>query len=222
MKPTPFSAFLALLCLALAPHLSHAQESTRSVEEIYDFDSHGDATITQKYQFNAAQWQAWKETVGNNPDIMLRNMRHMLAKAEVGDFSMERDDLNRKVVGHFKAKCVARYHSGGEFRIDITKDYHVMHGEGLEWVFSATGVMNREIITDTQIGHLPKGARDVRLLPAGDVQQLVYNLDQPDGRDPMLLYGGAGTLGAGVLLLLGGMLVKARKPAPLPPPAPAV
>ncbi|MGH8094713.1 MAG: hypothetical protein ACREIF_14785 [Chthoniobacterales bacterium] len=179
---------------------ARAQEASRTVEEIYQFDDKGNATIEFKFQLSASRWAQWKDQFGDHPDILLRNLKYELAAAVIDDFSLEKDDVHRRAVAKIKARALAQYRSGGQFEIQVPKEMNLVAGSGTEWVFTNSSLEDGGIVNVTYRGELPPKAKDAHLTTGGDYNLLVYSLDVAPPKSKTLLYVGSllVVLGAGL------------------------
>lgn len=214
-----FLALLAALCASLSPAPAQDAESvSRTANWVYNIDEHGDAAIEVSFQHSASQWANWKEEYGNRPDIVLRDLRYSMATAVLDNFSMERDDVQRKALNKVRAKAFARYRNAGEFVIDVAKEMKLVTGANSDWIFSMTNGINGEIVSQTLHLKLPAGAKNVHYGPGGDFDNLSYTLDvAPEvtldvtpTRPKGWLYAGIGMLSAGVILLVVSLFTKRK------------
>ena len=222
-----FFAPLAALCALLATAPAQEAESvSRTANWVYTIDEHGDAAVEVSFQHSASQWANWKEEYGTRPDIVLRDLRYSMATAVLDNFSMERDDVQRKALNKVRAKAFARYRNAGEFVIDVAKEMKLVTGANTEWIFSMTNGINGEIVSQTLRLKLPAGAKNVHFGPGGDFDNLSYTLDVSPTRPKGWLNAGIGMLSGGVILLIVSLFTK-RKNAlvltngfatPVPPP----
>lgn len=224
-------ALLAALCapLSLAP-AQEAESVSRTANWVYTIDEHGDAAVEVSFQHSASQWANWKDQYGNRPDIVLRDLRYSMATAVLDNFSMDKDDVQRRALNKVRAKAFARYRNAGEFVIDVAKEMKLVTGANTDWIFSMTNGINGEIVSQTVHLKLPVCAKNVHFGPGGDFDNLSYTLDVTPARPKGWLNAGIAMLATGVGLLIISIFTK-RKNAlvavpesttlaqrPLPPP----
>jgi hypothetical protein len=219
---------LALFVANLVPSLLRADVPTRSMDENVIFDERGDAKLEISFGFGAAQWQEWRESIGDHPDILLRNLRYTLASGVIEDFKLEKDDVNRKAICRLKVRALARYRSNGEFVIEIPKDWKMVTGSGRDWVFTKSSLSGDAILNETQHGNLPEKAQNVHFSEGRDFNELSYSLNLNPPRPKAKLAIGMVLLVIGVGLVLTpadrakGLLVhvhpNARGQGPSEPP----
>ncbi|MGI9115558.1 MAG: hypothetical protein DLM52_01570 [Chthoniobacterales bacterium] len=208
--------------LLLVPGLARAQEASRSVEQVYQFDERGDAKIEFNFQLGKAQWEVWKARFGEHPDEMLRTINHDMAAAVIEDFGLDKDDTHRRATARFKARALAQYRGNGQFEIPIPKTMKLVTGSGLEWAFTSsmpektpqgTGIVNM-----TYRAKLPAKAHDAHIVNGNDFSRLAYTLEVSPSKPKTLLYSGIGLLIAAVALALVGMRAGGREMPPRLPP----
>lgn len=209
-------ALLTLATLVVLPS-SQAQETSRTLERVYDIDERGDAQIEYQFQLGARQWIMWKDQFGDHPDIMLRDVKHQLAAAVIEDFSLTKDDVHRKGTTRIKARALASYLGNGQFQLQVPKEMKMVANTGTEWVFSSSEFENGGLVNITDRAKLPTGARNAHLVTGNDLNQLVYTLDVNPSKPTAFLY-------VGVFLLLAAVTLAALSflgPKSAPPPLPA-
>jgi hypothetical protein len=225
---------LPLLLLAAAcANPAAAQQSdsvSRTINQVYQIDDLGDADIEVTFQYSASQWATWKEQYGNRPDIVLRDMRYTMATSVLENFSLEKDDVQRRATGKVKARALARYRNSGQFIIDVPKEMKLVTGENRDWIFSFTNAVNGEIVSQTLRAKLPANAHDVHFGSGGDFDNLTYTLDLPSSRPTGFLIAGFSLASFGFLLGVASLFSKKKPitillppelpPAPQPPTLP--
>jgi hypothetical protein len=129
-------SLVSWLILGLAIPLLRAQEPARTIEQIYQFDERGDAKVEIHFQLDRGSWEYWKSQYGDHPDMLLRMTKHEMAAAVIEDFGLDRDDVHRSAVSHFKARALAQYRGNGQFEIPIPKNMKLVTGSGADWAFT--------------------------------------------------------------------------------------
>jgi hypothetical protein len=181
---------------------AQAQEDmrTRTIETTYTIDERGDAVVEEKTQMGAADWMQWREQYGDHPDLVLRNLRYQMAGAVLEDYSLEKDDVQRRYVAKVKARALARYRSKGDFSIDVPKDFNLVTGSGTDWFFTASAPTNGVLVSATIKAKLPSKATNASFSPAGDINLLTYSIDVTPLKPKGWLIGGIALLSLGVVL----------------------
>lgn len=206
----------ALAILAFTPGSGRGQEPSRTVEQIYQFDEHGDATIEFNFQLGKAQWDAWKMRFGDHPDEMLRSVNHDMATAVIDDFGLDKDDTHRSAKAHFKARALAQYRGNGQFEIPVPKTMKLVTGSGTDWAFtnsiSEKTPMGAGLVNVTYRAKLPAGAQNAHVVNGNDFNRIAYSLELSSSKPKTLLYAGVGLIVAAIVLLI----LSARVGAPAP------
>ncbi len=225
----PIFAPVLVLFAALTPAPAQETESvSRTSNWVYNIDERGDAAVEVSFQHSASQWAAWKENYGNHQDLVLRDLRYSMAAAVLDNFSMERDDAQRKALNKVRAKAFARYRNAGEFVVDVPKEMKLVTGANTDWIFSTANGINGEIVSQTFHFKLPASAKNVHFSPGGDFNNLSYTLDLTQSHPKVWRNAGIAMLSAGVGLLIISLFTKKRNtlviasefvPPPPPPPA---
>ena len=217
-----FFAPLAALCALLAPAPAEDAESvSRTSNWLYNIDARGDAAVEVSFQHSASQWANWKEQYGNHQDIVLRDLRYSMATAVLDNFSMERDDAQRKALNKVRAKAFARYRNAGEFVIDVPKEMKLVTGANTDWIFSTANGLNGEIVSQTFHFKLPANAKNVHFGSGGDFDSLTYTLDLPASKPKGWLQTGLALAGSGAALgIISAFTRKKSGLVVIPPPPP--
>jgi hypothetical protein len=196
------------LAVTLATGRVRAEEGVRELEQNYQFDERGGATIEWKFKLNATQWAMWKARYGDHPDLLLRIVKHDLAAAVIDDYALEKDEMHRTATSRFKARALAKYRSGGKFEIEIPKNMKLVTGSGQEWIFNASVKEEGGILNVTYRAKLPSKASDAHMVNGNDFIRLTYSLDLSPSRPKTLLW-----LGILVLLAAAGVGAIAFRPS---------
>jgi hypothetical protein len=208
-----------LLCaaaiLAVVTGLVRAQEPSRTVEQIYQFDERGDAKIEFNFQLSKLQWDVWKMRFGDHPDEMLRSINHDMAAAVIDDFALDKDDTHRRATARFKARALAQYRGNGEFEIQVPKTMKLVTGSGQDWAFTSSmsekTPQGAGLVDITYRGKLPARARNAHIVNGNDFNRLVYNLEVTPARPKTLLYAGLGLVAAAIVSLM--LTIRRSKPS---------
>jgi hypothetical protein len=197
---------------------AHAQEASRTVEQIYQFDERGDAKIEFDFQLGKKPWEQWKAVYGEHPDMLLRITKHEMAAAVIEDFALEKDDVHRRAVSRFTARALAQYSGNGHFEIPLSRDMKLVAGSGLEWDFTSSSLEGDGIVNVTYRGKLPAKAHDAHVVNGNDFNRLVYTLEvSPSKSKAPLVLGLLFLFGAGGLGALSFLIKETRAtPPPLP------
>ena len=212
-----FAAAILLGGATFAP-AQQVESVSRTIDQIYQIDERGDADIEVTFQYSASQWAMWKEKYGDRPDIVLRDMRYTMATSVLENFSLTRDDVQRRATGKVKARALARYSNAGQFVIDVPKEMKLVTGENRDWIFSFTNALNGEIVSQTLHAKLPANARNAHFGSGGDFDNLTYTLDLTPAKPKVTLTAGISLMVIGTVL--GTLsLFKRKKSVTIVPPA---
>lgn len=194
----------------------YAQETTRTLERIYQIDERGDAQIEFKFQLSAANWQRWKDQFGDHPDIMLRDVKYQLASAVIDEFSLTKDDVHRSATTKMNARALATYKGNGQFQVEVPKEMKMVANSGTECVFTSSEVEGNGLVNITDRAKLPAGAQNVHLTTGNDFNYLVYSLDVSPSKPKVFFYLGILLLLAAVVLAGLSFFGAKSNPPPLP------
>ena len=141
----------------------------------------GDADMTIKIKFDAQAWQTWKQTIGENPSVMKRELERMFSSVVLSDFKFERNDLEREATLRVHAVGLARYRGNGEWETDLDD-------EAVEGATISKRKINDTTFLVTNTQSVPG---------AGVVMQQEITLSLPEGASGLME--GTSELGSGVL-----------------------
>jgi hypothetical protein len=200
-RASMLSAVMATVC-----RLACAQEPSRTVEQIFQFDERGDAKIEFNFQLGKAQWDVWKMRYGDHPDEMLRSINHEMAAAVIEDFGLDKDDTHRSAKAHFRARALAQYRGNGQFEIPVPKNMKLVTGSGVDWAFtnsmSEKTPMGSGLVNMTYRARLPAKAQNAHMSNGNDFNRLTYTLEVSPSKPKTLLYAGLGSIGVAIVLLI--------------------
>lgn len=117
MKRT-LTLIAAVLITTASPLLAVAQHQIIDMR----LDPVGDADISITMKFDAGAWQMWKQTIGENPSVMKREIERMFSTITLDGFTMDRNDLEREVTVQLHAIGLARYLGNGRWEADVETD----------------------------------------------------------------------------------------------------
>jgi hypothetical protein len=198
-------SLISWLIVGLAVPLLRAQEPSRTIEQIYQFDERGDAKVEIHFQLDRGSWEYWKSQYGDHPDMLLRMTKHDMAAAVIEDFGLDRDDVHRSAVSHFKARALAQYRGNGQFEIPIPKNMKLVTGSGADWAFTNSAAERTpgggaRIVNTTYRGRLPAKAQNAHIVSGNDFDRLSYTLEVNPSKPKTLLYGGVALIVAAIVL----------------------
>ena len=112
-----------LLNIFLFIALSHAsaQELIKpaKLNVQWDLNALGDAHIEASSSLDAAGWDNYKRMLGNNPDILKRQMERAFPGYFLQNFNYKEDVMNRGWTLSFDALGLSRINSKGLWQVDL-------------------------------------------------------------------------------------------------------
>jgi len=214
---------VVFLAIGLASRLAWAQEPSRTIEQIYQFDERGDAKVEYHFQLDRGSWDYWKSEYGDHPDMLLRMTKHDMAAAVIDDFGLDKDDVHRSAVSRFKARALAQYRGNGQFEIPVPKNMKLVTGSGTEWAFTNSSVersaAGSRIVNITYRAKLPAKAQNAHMVNGNDFDRLTYTLEVNPSKPKTLLYCGIFFILAAIVVAILGLRAggDGRTAPPLPP-----
>ncbi len=114
---------IQLLLVLLTAQLVNAQQS-QNIE--MDIDRLGNATLTVAMKMNAQQWQVWNSNFGNNPAALKREMERAMPGYFLGDFELNKKDMERSFELTLKAFGVCKIDKRGNWSLETDeKEAHL-------------------------------------------------------------------------------------------------
>lgn len=107
-----------LTCVSWLPAL--AQEIKPIKQNInFNIDNLGDGHLEVSISFTAAQWDNFKRTMGNNTDLLKRQMERALPSYYLQNFAYKEDAMNRSYVLSFDALGMAKINDDGLWQLNL-------------------------------------------------------------------------------------------------------
>jgi hypothetical protein len=171
-----------------------------------DLDSVGDGTVSKKERYPAQGWLRWKASVGDHPDLVVRNEKREYAAWDFSDFSFAKDDVSRTAESKMKVRALAQLLRDGNYSLDkLIGGLHLVTNKGNEWIFggrSGEGSAQSTEIEQTVHVNLPPGAFEARVVnPDTNNMELIYSVPKAGGKSPILLFFGSGFGIFGIMML---------------------
>lgn len=85
----------------------------------YDVSGLGDAHIEASMTLDASQWDNYKRLIGNNPDILKRQMERTFPGYFLQNFNYKEDVMNRGWTLSFDALGLGKVNSRGQWQVDL-------------------------------------------------------------------------------------------------------
>lgn len=115
---------LTIACLTFCiASLAYGQQIMKQKIEM-DLDAFGNANITVSMTMDATSWQNWVAVYGNNPAILKRQMEREMPAYFLGDFSLEKNEMERSWQLKLKAYGVCKVDKRGNWIIE-TNDKNI-------------------------------------------------------------------------------------------------
>ena len=219
---------ILILLLAVSLGVRSVKAETLVTEMQVDLDSVGDGTVELKEHYTASAWLDWKDSIGDHPDLVVRNKKRDFAAWEFYDFSFSKDEVSRIAESKMKVRALASIAKDGSYFLDkLPTGLHLVTNKGNEWIFSASSQPDET--EETVHVNLPDKAFNAHIVNADSSHtQLAYSVPMPAPKSAPLLFLASGFGVFGVLLV--GIALRSpktlRQPLPLSiktaPPAPAL
>jgi hypothetical protein len=155
--------FIAVLLFNAA---TQAQQTVQGLRQKLDFtiDDIGNANIEVSMKLNAAQWEGFKRTMGNNTSIIKRELEKALPKFYLTDFSYSEDQMDRSYTVKMKAlgMCMLNKKGSWEAKLDM-KNPDITKLADREFLMNQDMMSGGALIQQTLKIHLPSGASDSKV-----------------------------------------------------------
>jgi len=153
--------FLALTLTLLHIALS-GQEIKQKIE--MDIDSIGNATITLTMDMNAAQWQVWLQSFGNNPAALKREIQRSMPGFFLDDFNLDKNDMERNFQLSLKAYGVCKVDKSGKWYVETDdKDIELTDLGGGKFMYVHSPTEYAGQMQQTTFVSFPKEAGDIKV-----------------------------------------------------------
>lgn len=194
---------IALCTLGLLIFLpgSRAQQEVQGLKQKFDItiNDKGDADIEVSMKLNAAQWDLFKRTTGNNTSIIKREIEKALPKFYLTDFGYSEDQMERTYKVKLKALGLCMLNNSGRWEAKLeTKNPDITKLSDKEFIMNEDIMVNGTLVQQTQKLHLCSGATDAKVeKDSFGSAVLTYSTGMGWG-NKLITYGGI------VLILAGG------------------
>jgi hypothetical protein len=203
-----FRRLLIVSLLTVAIFGTRSANAQSLTEEInIDLDPVGDAVVTITDKYSASAWLQWKDSLGSQPDLVVRDKKRQFAAWEISDFAFSKDEVSRVAESKMKVRAYAQISKDGEYVLDrLPTGLHLVTTKGDEWIFAGRGGDDSDS-DDTELTvrvKLPPGASNPHILnPDSSHTQLIYSATPRSSRVSrvLLLAVVLGVLGAVALSL---------------------
>lgn len=166
----------------------------------------GDAHIQASSQLDAKSWDNYKRMLGNNPDILKRQMERSFSQYFLENFKYKEDAMARKWTLSFDSLGLSRINSSGLWQVDLAvKNPDITKISDHNYILTANYTSQGRLLQEIDYVTFPKAASDIKVEKnAFGRAQFVYSLS-PGGNssgwlDPSI----------GVLLIAAGLFMLFR------------
>lgn len=185
---------------------AYAQEEVKGMRQKIEIfiDEQGDAELNLIMKLNASQWDVYKNTIGNNPSYLKREIIKNMPTTYLTDFKYEEDPMERSYKLGMKGLAAAQLNSQGKWESSLDmKDPEIIKLNDREFRLDLDMMNNGVFIKQTQMIHLPKNAKNAKIeTDSFGIAVLTYETKNAGGNKVMM--------GLGILLILGGGFMGAK------------
>lgn len=201
----------AVMVALVAGVAVYAQATPKTLDAVQEIGPDGTTSLNIRMTFDASNWSAWKMMVGDQPARLRASFQHQFSAFAIEDFKVDRDDMNRTAQISMRSPAGPEIRKDGSFRIPIEKEFRLVNNTGREWFFSGINPYAGNSLNTMKVT-LPANLIEASLANAGTSEQaLVYTLAVAPGPSRVFLMAGAVLLGAGVVLVVLGVLLRRTK-----------
>jgi FHA domain len=199
----PFLLF-SLVALCFEPGTLRAEVLSQEMQ--VDLDSAGDATVSVKERYPAEGWFRWKRSLGDHPDLVVRNKKREYAAWDFSDFAFTKDEVSRTAESKMKVRALAQLLRDGNYSLSkLIGGLHLVTNKGHEWIFSGRSEEDSgdETATEQTVHvNLPPTSFGARIAnPDTNDKELIYSVPAQGDKSSMLLLLGSGFGIFGVMML---------------------
>ncbi len=170
----------------------------------------GDAHIEASSNMDAAQWDSYKRMIGNNADLLKRQMERAFPGFFLQGFSYKEDVMNRGWTLAFDALGMSRVNSKGNWQIDLnSKNPDVTKLSDKNYLLTSNYATQGALTQEIDNISLPDAAANIKQdKDAFGKAMFIYSASPSGGSGSWL------TLGLGlVLTIIGALMFVLAKPA---------
>jgi hypothetical protein len=157
---------ILIICCWLQSYYSYAQEIYHGLKQTLDmtFDNLGNAEIEVSMQLNAAQWDNFKKSIGNNTSLIKRQMQRALPKYYLTDFNYSEESMDRSYKVKFKALGICFMDKNSVWRADLDAEKpDITKLSDREFVMNEDVLTNGVLVQQTIKLHLPSEAKNAKV-----------------------------------------------------------
>ncbi len=201
--------YIILIILSLPFLTITAQQAINplKVNIIFRLDGYGNSNMEVSTKLNAAQWDIFKQKIGNNVAILKRQMERSLPTYFLTDFNYSEESMERIYTLKFKALGVAKFKNKDRriIEMDSRNPDVTQVSEGV-YMMSSTYDQGGMLMQETSKIIFPKGSKDIKV-ESDSFGKAVFTYTCPTPGANKSLY----SVFAGVLLIIGSGSLFYRK-----------
>jgi len=173
----------------------------------WDLNALGDAHIEASSSLDAAGWDNYKRMLGNNPDILKRQMERAFPGYFLQNFNYKEDVMNRGWTLSFDALGLSRINSKGLWQVDLnSKNPDVTKLSDHNYVLTSNYASQSSLLQEIDKINFPAVASDIKQdKDAFGKAMFTYSSSSGGGG-----IGGWLIAGLGIILTVAGLLMLVR------------
>ena len=172
-------------------------------------DELGNANMNISMEMNASEWQNWQSMYGSNPAALKRSMERGMPQYFLGDFNLEKDEMNRSFNFKVTAFGICDINKKGVWTLNSEKKRpNITELSERKFMLVNVEQQGTSSIQQTTTISFPETAEDIKI-EKNAFDQTVFNfkMNNSTASSPLLAYLG------GMLILTGGGLFFYQKKA---------
>lgn len=195
MKPFRYILLLAFMGAALC----QAQQMSQKID--MKLDPLGNANLDISMKLNAAGWQTWLQTAGNNPAALKRSVEREMPAYFLDDFKLEKNDMERSFQLSLKAYGVCKVDKRGKWILETdAKNIELTELSKGKYMFVNSPAELGGQIQQTTVVELPEQADQIEIDKDAFGKTIIkFDMTHSGGGFNGLRWGG-------IALLLGGLI----------------
>ena len=129
----------------------------------YELNPLGDAHIEAGTTMDAAQWDNYKKMLGNNPDILKRQMERAFPGYFLQNFNYKEEVMNRSYILSFDALGLSKTNTKGLWQVDLnSKNPDITKLSDHNYVLTSNYASQNSLIQEIDNISFPAGAADIK------------------------------------------------------------
>lgn len=193
---------LSLLVLLATALSASAQDMQQKIDMV--ISGLGDATMSISMTLAARQWDAWNQSLGNNPAALKRDIERSMPGYFLEDFKLDKNDMERSFTVTLRAPGICKVDKKGRWILETDqKNPQITElGDGKYMMVQSPKELGGTVQQTTMIS-FPDQASDIKLeKDAFGKTVFEFEMAEPTSASGFMLWIGLGLLLAGVAWLL--------------------